>query len=239
MFGRSRNLVGLDIGDSSVKVVELKDLGKGRGHQLLKLGWEPLSTEAIVDGQIMDAQLVTETIQRLFQRCKIKASSQVATALSGHHVIVKRISLPVMGGEGAHPPADACDFARHCAALDFWSINDHAANITPRDWSETIASIREVFPMFELTLDGLEKAVAHHQAGRLQEAEDLYRQVLSVDPEQPDALYLLGVIAHIYGHHKDAVDLVGRAARARPSAAQYHITLGQVLVSLQEESGSM
>jgi hypothetical protein len=52
-------------------------------------------------------------------------------------------SLPVMGGEGAHPPADACDFARHCAALDFWSINDHAANITPRDWSETIASIRE------------------------------------------------------------------------------------------------
>ncbi len=44
----------------------------------------------------MDAQLVTETIQRLFQRCKIKPSTPVATALCGHHVIVKRISLPVM-----------------------------------------------------------------------------------------------------------------------------------------------
>ena len=96
MFGRSRNLVGLDIGDSSIKVVELKEQGKGRGYQLVRLGWEPLSSEAIVDGQIMDSQLVTETIQRLFQRCKIKTSTPVATALCGHHVIVKRISLPVM-----------------------------------------------------------------------------------------------------------------------------------------------
>ena len=53
------------------------------------------------------------------------------------------LNLPLMGGEGAHPPADACDFARHCAALDFWSINDHAANIHPDDWKNTIAGIRE------------------------------------------------------------------------------------------------
>ena len=95
MFGRNRNLVGLDLGGSSIKLVELKPLGKGRGYQLSKLGWEPLSAEAIVDGQIMDSQMVIETIQRLFQRCRVK-STQVATALSGHSVIVKRISLPVM-----------------------------------------------------------------------------------------------------------------------------------------------
>ena len=96
MFGRSRSLVGLDIGDSSIKIVRLKELGKGRGYRLLNLGSEPLSSEAIVDGQIMDSQLVSETIQRLFQRCHVKSSSPVATALSGHHVIVKRISLPQM-----------------------------------------------------------------------------------------------------------------------------------------------
>jgi type IV pilus assembly protein PilM len=94
-FGRSRNLVGLDIGDSSIKVVELKDLGKGRGYALAKAGWEPLSPDAIVDGAIMDSQMVIEAIQRLFQRLRIK-NNQVATALSGHSVIVKRISLPTM-----------------------------------------------------------------------------------------------------------------------------------------------
>ncbi|MAE97207.1 MAG: hypothetical protein CL910_21360 [Deltaproteobacteria bacterium] len=53
------------------------------------------------------------------------------------------LSLPGMMGEGAHPPADACDFARHCAALDFWSINDHAEGMTRRHWRETIDSIRQ------------------------------------------------------------------------------------------------
>ena len=95
LFGRNKNLVGLDIGDSSIKIVELKELGKGRGYRLARLGWEPLSAEAIVDGAIMDSQLVIDTIQRLVQRCRIK-NTQVATALSGHSVIVKRISLPVM-----------------------------------------------------------------------------------------------------------------------------------------------
>ncbi len=52
------------------------------------------------------------------------------------------LSLPVMQGEGAHPPADACDFARHCSALDFWSINDHAEGLTPEHWAETKESIR-------------------------------------------------------------------------------------------------
>lgn len=53
------------------------------------------------------------------------------------------ISLPLAQGEGAHPPADACDFARYCSALDFWSINDHAEQITPQHWRETVDSIRQ------------------------------------------------------------------------------------------------
>ncbi len=53
------------------------------------------------------------------------------------------LSLPMSGGDGAHPVSDACDFARHCSSLDFWSINDHAITLTPRRWTETIDAIRQ------------------------------------------------------------------------------------------------
>src|SRR5262245_60027205 len=52
-------------------------------------------------------------------------------------------SLPMAGGDGAHPVADACDYARHCSALDFWSITDHDLTLTPRTWRETIETIRQ------------------------------------------------------------------------------------------------
>jgi hypothetical protein len=51
-------------------------------------------------------------------------------------------ALPLFGGEGARPPADACDFARHCAELDFFALTDHAEAITPERWLETQASVR-------------------------------------------------------------------------------------------------
>src|SRR5262245_46853748 len=95
LFSRSKNLVGLDIGTSSIKAVELKELGKGRGYQLVSIGMEPLSREAIVDGAIMDSGIVVDAIQRLFTGSRIK-SSDVAISLSGHSVIIKKISLPIM-----------------------------------------------------------------------------------------------------------------------------------------------
>ena len=52
-------------------------------------------------------------------------------------------SLPMMQGEGAHPVGDACDYARFCSGLDFWSINDHAEASTPRRWQETRETIRQ------------------------------------------------------------------------------------------------
>jgi hypothetical protein len=54
-----------------------------------------------------------------------------------------QMSLPMAGGDGAHPVADACDFARHCSALDFWSINDHAMALSDRRWRETVDTIRQ------------------------------------------------------------------------------------------------
>ncbi|MBI4625478.1 MAG: tetratricopeptide repeat protein [Verrucomicrobia bacterium] len=67
--------------------------------------------------------------------------------------------------------------------------------------------------MAELTLpETLQLAVQHHQAGRLPEAEALYRQILALDPSCIDALHLLGVIALQVGQNVVAVELIGRAA---------------------------
>jgi hypothetical protein len=52
-------------------------------------------------------------------------------------------ALPVVGGEGAHPPADACDFARHCSALDFFALTDHGESLTPAHWAAEKESIRQ------------------------------------------------------------------------------------------------
>ena len=51
-------------------------------------------------------------------------------------------SLPIFGGEGSHPLADACDYARHCSAIDFWAITDHAEASTPKRWEDAKQSIR-------------------------------------------------------------------------------------------------
>ena len=52
-------------------------------------------------------------------------------------------SLPMNGGTGVHPIGEACDFARFCSNLDFWSINDHAESMTKRRWDETRNSMRQ------------------------------------------------------------------------------------------------
>ena len=51
-------------------------------------------------------------------------------------------SLPMLQGEGVHPPADACNFARFCSALDFFSITDHAEGLTKDMWDKTIKATK-------------------------------------------------------------------------------------------------
>lgn len=97
LFRKTKNLVGLDIGSSAVKLVELKD-AKGGGFKLVKTGLSTLSPEAIVDGAIMDASLVVDTVNRVLSETGVRGND-FATSLSGHSVIIKKISLPTMSSE--------------------------------------------------------------------------------------------------------------------------------------------
>jgi len=99
MFKKSmgkKNLVGLDIGSSSVKAVELAR--KGSSLQLLNMGFENLQTDTIVDGQIMELNNVSNVIVNIFNEHQIR-TPRVAAGVSGHSVIVKNIVLPQMSQE--------------------------------------------------------------------------------------------------------------------------------------------
>ncbi len=93
LFKRSRSVVGLDIGSSAVKAVELKAAGKG--YRVAAFRTEPIPPDSIVDGAIIASAAVAESIRRVFESRAFK-TKDVAASLSGNAVIVKKISLPVM-----------------------------------------------------------------------------------------------------------------------------------------------
>jgi protein O-GlcNAc transferase len=75
----------------------------------------------------------------------------------------------------------------------------------------------------------LQLALAHHQAGRLAEAEALYRQILTQQPNHTDSLHLLGVIALQFGRDDVAVDLISKAISIKPNIQEGHNNLGIAL----------
>jgi type IV pilus assembly protein PilM len=93
VFRKAKSLVGLDIGSSAVKAVELKPAGKG--YKVTAFGSEPVPPDSIVDGAIIDGAAVADAIRRLFDGRGVK-TKDVAASLSGNAVIVKKITLPIM-----------------------------------------------------------------------------------------------------------------------------------------------
>ncbi len=95
LFGGKKNkpLLGLDIGSSAVKAVELKKTKEG--YELTAVGLEPLSPETVVDGAIIDGISVSSAIERIYQSQKVR-TKDVATSVSGHSVIIKKITLPLL-----------------------------------------------------------------------------------------------------------------------------------------------
>jgi len=92
-LGGSKTIVGLDIGSSSIKAIELRKV-KG-SIEVAHVGFEPLASDIVVDSMIVDSGSVSNAISKLFTESEMKTRA-VATSVSGHSVIVKRISVPTM-----------------------------------------------------------------------------------------------------------------------------------------------
>ncbi|HCA58453.1 MAG TPA: pilus assembly protein PilM [Blastocatellia bacterium] len=96
LFGKKKSVAGLDIGSSSVKMVELEN--KSNGLTLSALGFENLPDETIIDGQIMELNTVSSVIQSVCSNSRSSAD-RVVTGVSGHSVIIKNIVLPPMSAD--------------------------------------------------------------------------------------------------------------------------------------------
>ncbi len=80
--------------------------------------------------------------------------------------------------------------------------------------------------------DELNDAVALHRKGELGEAEKIYRRILAAQPQNPDALHLLGLIASASGRNSEAVELISKAVALNPGVADFHNNLGNALFAL-------
>lgn len=98
LFSRSTRTIGLDIGSSSVKVMELLHDKKDSPWRLKSFGMVRLPPEAIVDGAVMNANVIVDAIRELVDKHKIK-TKDVVSSVAGHSVIIKRINLPLMSQE--------------------------------------------------------------------------------------------------------------------------------------------
>ncbi len=92
----AKNCIGLDIGSSSIKAVQLKKTRTG--YALTAFGMQPLVPQTIVDGTIMDGGAVAEAIRALWSRLKLR-QKEVAIAIAGHSVLIKKIAVPAMKPE--------------------------------------------------------------------------------------------------------------------------------------------
>src|SRR3954466_1271314 len=80
----------------------------------------------------------------------------------------------------------------------------------------------------------IQLALQQHKSGKFAQAEGIYRQVLSHQPNHHDAMQLLGALAYQVGRHQEAADLIRRAIGIAPDIAHYHNNLGSALLALDK-----
>lgn len=96
-FAKKKELIGMDIGSTSIKLVKLKGV-KGN-YEVEAVGIAPLPSEAIVDNTLMDSSAVVDGLKALFEGVGIKNLKEAASSVSGNSVIIRKITLPAMSSE--------------------------------------------------------------------------------------------------------------------------------------------
>jgi type IV pilus assembly protein PilM len=211
LFGsKKKDLVGLDIGSSSVKVCQLKlhGAGKNQRYRLQKIGCVPLPPDAVVDGDIMDSNAVATAIRQALSEQKIKAK-EVTISVAGQQVMIKKVSFPIMSNaelaesvrweaESFFPAGQSLD----AYAMDFAVLEEHSENgnmdvvlvACRRDMVEAYLSC--------VSMAGVQSVIVDVDAFALQNAYEINTQ-----PGDADEVVAL---VNVGSHYTNVTILVGR-----------------------------
>ncbi|ACM21413.1 type IV pilus biogenesis ATPase PilM [Geotalea daltonii FRC-32] len=209
-FTKKKDIVGVDIGSSSIKLVQLK-VQKG-SFQLQNVGLIPLPAEAIVDNTLMDSSSIVEGIKTLIDSLKI-TSKEAACSISGNSVIIRKISLPVM-------PAEELEEQIHWEAEQYipFDINDVNIDfqiIAPDDIDSSkmnvllVASKKDIINDYlaVFTEAGMRLTVVDVDSFAVQNAFELN---YDVSPEEVNALVNIGASVMNMNIVKDGISLFTR-----------------------------
>ena len=200
LFGRSRTTVGLDVGSGFVKLVEVDH--SGDQPEVVRVSMRPLTPDAIVEGEIMDPGLVADTIRGLWEESGAR-SRDVVTAVGGHDVIVKKITMDRM------KEADAREVIR-------WEAEQHV----PFDIKSVVLDFQILDPeadglQMEVLLVAAKRDLVDNTVSLIQEAT-LFPVLIDVDAfalhnalerNHPEAM--TGVVALVnVGHEMTSVNIM-------------------------------
>ncbi|WP_224981731.1 type IV pilus assembly protein PilM [Geomonas agri] len=210
LFSKKKDIVGVDIGSSAVKLVQLRP-AKG-GFQLVKIGILPLPAEAIVDNTLMDSSSIVETVKQLMSTLGVKAKEAVCS-ISGNSVIIRKISLPVM-------PVEELEDQIHWEAEQYipFDINDVNVDfqiLSPDEQDPSKMNVLLVASKKDIINDyisvfaeaGLKLVVVDVDSFSVQNAFELN---YPVDPEQVVALVNIGASIFNLNIVRDGVSLFTR-----------------------------
>jgi len=192
----NKDLIGVDIGASAIKMVQLKKIKKKgfKDYELFKMAYTKLPPEVIKEEEILKPEIVAETIRNIFQENKIEIKN-VATSISGKSVIVKKIRLPKMIEEDLEDSIQweaeqFIPFDINDVSIDFQIISD--MNSPDNEMDVLLVAVKkerisDIVSIMELA--GLKTAVIDIDVFAL---ENMFEINYSIDPESYFALIDLG-----------------------------------------------
>lgn len=210
-FGsRQDELIGLDIGSHSIKLVDLVE-SKG-GYRLKQYAWAPLPADVIVDGTVMDSGSIIEVVRDMISQKKIR-KDKVALSISGFSVIIKQVTVSYMSEEELEESiqweaAQYIPFDMEEVNIDFQILGENRDNADLMDVL-LVAAKKEIIKDYQtlMTESGLETHIIDVDSFAV---ETMYENLFGIQDDEVVALINIGANTINFNITKGPISLLTR-----------------------------